>query len=488
MGCAHGWGAPRCWIPLKSADHLNLGVLVALCGMLAALPWLDGIWLLAGYAACFGPYALAMRGQPSLRAVMWTALVARVVLVGHDPVLSDDLYRYVWEGRVFLAGFNPFVHAPADATLAALRDAAVWPFINHPEVPTIYPPAAQLLFAFNALWDGGLTSLRLVIVGVELGLFAALVRVTRVSPRVALIWALNPLVVVETAWSGHIDAVAALALALGMALWQTGRAGAGFWLGWSIATKFLGIVGLGLIALAPRRRGESWRQRLRTLAFASAVVAVTYIPFVPESNPRALLDGFGTYAATWRSNDGAFRVWADGAMAGMRAWGPSGDAKVLVHLDGLDAPAMAYGWTKTWQGQVLPNTTFADDQIAGALAKAIAASVVLLVFSLAAWVRREPWDGFGWTMLALLFVAPTVHPWYVVWLLPFAALRRDGWARAALVFSATVLFGYLAWWSFQQGGPWQVPWWATCVEFGVVGYLALWSKGAIARDSRVDGI
>ena len=68
-----------------------------------------------------------------------------------EPMLSDDVYRYVWDGRVQLEGVHPYRYAPVDPALGTLRDAHVFPRINHPEVPTIYPPLAQSLFAGLAL-------------------------------------------------------------------------------------------------------------------------------------------------------------------------------------------------------------------------------------------------------------------------------------------------------------------------------------------------
>jgi hypothetical protein len=462
--------------------HAALAALVLGCW---TLPIFNNVGLLLAYAALFLPYfwLLHTRAQLDLRLLLGVALIARLGLVWHDPVLSDDLYRYVWEGRVFAAGFNPFVDAPASSALSSLRDAEIWPFINHPEIPTIYPPAAQLLFALNALWDGGLVSLRLLLVAVEfLGLGLA-IKWLNPQKTALLVYALNPLVIVETAWSGHIDTVAVAFLVLALGLFEQKKPTSALFFGLSIATKFLGLIGLVLATFAPLRRGESIFSRVQNTVVAVAVVAALYVPFLPE-NPRDLFQGFGTYAATWRSNDGYFRVWADTTQATMR----HSDEKTLVELDGLNALFLERGWTKSWQGQTLPNTTFADDQVAQFLGKILAAAAVGSVFLAALWVRRDPWDGFGWTMLTLLLVAPTVHPWYVVWLVPIAARRQGGWATASLAFSLFVLLGYLAWTSHRSGGPWQVPWWASTLEFGVVTVLALWTGYATTRRERVDGI
>ena len=141
-------------------------------------PWLGGALLVLGLAVfvaaafaqaslalCLGALALSIAGftrcalahlrrpasttTPSRRALMLLltcAAAARLLCAASPPVLSDDLYRYVWDGRVQAAGINPYLHAPAAGALHALRDTEVHPRVNHPDVRTIYPPLAQILF------------------------------------------------------------------------------------------------------------------------------------------------------------------------------------------------------------------------------------------------------------------------------------------------------------------------------------------------------
>ncbi len=103
----------------------------------------------AGWAVLLGGLAARRRGPE--RAGVVVVLVAgalfRVVLVPTPPVLSDDLYRYLWDGRVQAAGISPYRYAPAAPELAPLRDDLVWPGINRKPVRTIYPPLAQAVFA-----------------------------------------------------------------------------------------------------------------------------------------------------------------------------------------------------------------------------------------------------------------------------------------------------------------------------------------------------
>jgi len=439
------------------------------------------LWL---YAGLFLPYAFFVHRSFSPRTlspalVVAIALAVRFALAFAEPVLSDDIFRYVWEGRVSLAAHNPFYLAPDSEVLVNLRDAEIWPNINHASVPTIYPPMAQFAFAFNALWQGGTTSMRLIFIAVEVLTVFILWRWTRSSEGswkipALTIYALNPLVFVETAWSGHLDVIAWCSLILGLAVWQKGDeashgAHAGLWLGMSIASKFLGLMALAAIVFAPPRR--DWRTALRKrgamLATVFLIVGVSYLPY-SEAGPN-LFSGLGTYAASWRSNDGAFRLVSDTTQSAIESWAPvewrtSPDepGSALIRLEGLNEIFFDLGITREWEGREIAATTFTPSQIAQTIAKLLALLAMALTLLWCLLAEQDPLNRFAVLMLVLLFVAPTVHPWYVAWLIPFAALRPQS---GALVFSALTLVAYGAWLSSQRGGPWSIPAWVVAIEY-----------------------
>ncbi len=515
----------------RHADNLAVAALVALVALASVLGLgqasLADATVVGVYAALFVPWAglLWLSGKRKLdwRWLLAAAVAVRVVLLFADPRLSDDIFRYVWDGRVAASGVNPFVYAPASEVLAPLRDPQIWARVNHPEIPTIYPPAAQMLFGLNALLGGGTRLLRVLLLLVEAGgvaLVGWLVRSRAGSPRTDVMastdrarssvrglpaldtttlqrafitYALCPLVFVETAWSGHVDVLAwaplvVSLLLLGCATSRRALLAAGALFGVSIAAKFLGLIAAPLILLGYRRRHEAtWadaaRRRTIFLATAAAVVLLCYLPYMGAG--ARLFSGFGTYASSWEANDGPFRAASYTSEASMEAWAPpkpsrrfyhSQDGKLIVHFYEHDKEFEARGWTRIWRGRTLPNTSFAADQIAHTVSKGVAAFILGLAMLWALIVRRDLLAGTLTVLLALFFVAPVVHPWYVAWLIPLAALRRS---RAALLFAFVVLAAYLAWVSVRAGGAWQVPVWALVVEFGVVGLVAWWEMGRL---------
>src|SRR6266851_919945 len=89
----------------------------------------------------------ARGARSTLLVVLLFAGIFRLSIVFAPPYLSDDTYRYVWDGRVQAAGINPYRYIPADETLAFLRDGTIFPHINRADTAvTIYPPVAEAIY------------------------------------------------------------------------------------------------------------------------------------------------------------------------------------------------------------------------------------------------------------------------------------------------------------------------------------------------------
>ena len=172
-----------------------------------------------GLAACFVPYAGAVAWSPSAgdrRTVDRIAVVASLVfgaaLVLAPPVMSDDLYRYLWEGRLWLEGLNPYRLAPNDPALAPLR-TDLWTSINNKDLVSIYPPLSQLLFVAAAWLGAKVWTVKVLALGAHVASVVVVSRIAR-QPSAALALALNPLLLSEAALNGHLDVLTGLAILL----------------------------------------------------------------------------------------------------------------------------------------------------------------------------------------------------------------------------------------------------------------------------------
>ena len=334
----------------------------------------------------------------ALWLILGIAVACRIGPFLDMPFLSSDIYRYVWDGRVQAAGINPYLYVPADPILGPLRDAAIYPNINRADIaPTIYPPAAQMIFAAIGLSGLGIPAVKAAMLLSEaLTLAAAGIVLRRVGRPLTnlVIWAWNPLIIWAFAGNGHIDAAAAAFLALTLALAPTGRwFAAGIAFAAAALTKFLPL------AAAP----AIWPQGgPRAAAVTLAMIVALY----------ACYAGAGTGVFGYLPGYGG----EEGLLDGSGFWLLSGLA--------LIAP--------------LP-------KVAGTIY--ITAAFILLGL-LGAWIAfvRKPmtdlkiWRDAG-IMMATVTVAISPHyPWYFAWLaLPAMIIP----SRALIWLSATPVILYI---------------------------------------------
>ena len=246
------------------------------------------IRLALAQCALYAAAAFVAWRAPSSRATLFVVLLFaalfRLSVLPAGPRLSDDIYRYVWDGRVQAQGINPYRHIPADPALAHLRDEAIYNHINRRDyAPTIYPPVAQAVFYAVTRASESVTWMKLAFVLFEaVGVWAvvALLASSGLPRQRALLFAWHPLLVWEIASSGHLDAVLLCFVCLALLARRRGRDGwAGFFLACAALTKFFPVV------LAPalyRRWG--WRM---PAAFAATFVAA-YLPYLSVGLRRAL--------------------------------------------------------------------------------------------------------------------------------------------------------------------------------------------------------
>jgi hypothetical protein len=350
----------------------------ALALLLGAL-LLPGRWyLLAWLPFAAGAWLVARTGR---RAALVLVLLGGVLLplaaAAHPPNSSDDVYRYVWDGRVQRAGIDPYRYPPAAPELRPFRDDTLWhpgapwcvpdgcTLINRPAVPTIYPPVAEALFA--AL-PGRVGAFQLAMAAFAAATGALLwfaLRSLGRDPRRAVLWSWCPLVALEAGNNAHADAAAVFLAALALLLAARGRAGpGGAVLGLAIATKLTPA----LLAPALLRR-----RPVAVLAAAAGAVAAVYLPHVLAAGPKVL-----GYLPGYLHEEG----YADGARFALL-------------------------------GLVLPRAFTAP-----------AAALILATTAVLVWRRADPdrpWRAAAAMVAATLLVAAPAYPWYALLLVMLVA-------------------------------------------------------------------
>lgn len=372
------------------------------------------VWLLA---ASFLPYAFALRAAPTvarssaLRSSVLVVALAGLALAFAPPRFSDDVFRFVWEGRLWFHGHNPLEIAPNDGRLAHLRDD-VWGRINNPSLASIYPPLSQMIFAIVAAVGGGVIAIKLLAVGVHA---TATVFVSRVTddPRAPIALGLNPLLLSEGALNGHLNLLTGLVLLL--AAWrlsQTRIVGSAMATIAAAALKVVGVVFLPLYLRHPKG--------LLAAASGSALVLAPMLYFRPSIDAAS---GSLQFATRWQGNESLYALVAAAVPNGM------------------------------------------DEAVATVAPRIVVALAVLLVGVWCVHRRMLPLEAGRCVLWATLLLSPQVHPWYLAWLLPIdiACGRLSG-----LFWSLLVLCAYAPLDVFLAGGPWELPLSLRVLEYGGV--------------------
>ena len=256
------------------------------CPIWAAFPSLWPILVGTSFVAGGGLVLLWRRDAVTMREVLWGALVLRLAFLPLLPGLTDDPFRYLWDGWIQWEGINPYKFVPSDPHLAAFRDTGLYEKMNSPEYYSIYPPLSQAFFAFGATvyegnWVPSYYVLKATFVAVEFGGVLLLARLA--AARVVLLYAWNPLVLLETAGQGHTEAL--LVPLLFGALWavrhRKGRLA-------SLAIAGAGLVKIYPFALGPyllRRFGwrAVWPGALLVVAVSLPYAAPYVLPHMKAS-------------------------------------------------------------------------------------------------------------------------------------------------------------------------------------------------------------
>lgn len=344
------------------------------------VPEFIGLALAAGVLYLVGVY-LVQRfplGAAALVIILGGAVLFRLLVLPAIPSLSDDVYRYQWDGRIQRAHINPYTVYPAMPDLARFQDPG-HPIEAARTVSTIYPPLVEKTLSWVETVPGYkrlFTALDLASIGVLLLLLAQ----SKQPLHHVLAYAWNPTVIVAFALCGHHDSLAVLTLLLANLFIIVHRPALSITsLALSILSKYFPGI---LLPLFLRRT------RWAYAGIVGALALLVYLPFL-RAGPR-LFKGLSNYAASWESNDSLFR---------------------LIRLAG--------------------NSKSQAELVVG---------LILLGFVAYALKKQlHPLDASLFLIAALLLLSPNAFPWYFTWFIPFLCFRPS---IPLLLMSVTAVLGY----------------------------------------------
>ncbi len=369
---------------------------------------------------------LGLLGGWTMRQVLALAFIFRVVVFPMGPSLSDDAYRYVWDGALQAQeGVNPYRYLPSDTALAALHGDPIYARLNSAGYYSVYPPLSQLVFSAGGLlyegdWRASYYAIKLLVTLVELGGVLLLARLA--APAAVLLYAWHPLAVLEVAGQGHSEGLAVGFLLLVVLALQRGwGAVAGGALAAAAAVKLTPLL---LLLFAWRRGGR------RVMIGLAVVGGLLALPYSAPYALRNVSESLGLYVRLFEFNAGPYEALKGSAAA-----------------FGLGDVSKALGPLLQWFLLLaLGLSALKDRRAAGPFAARVS-----LVYGL------------------FFAAATTVHPWYLLLPLSVAPLleRPRAWLWLAGVAPATSLL--------YTGPAWAYPA-AVAVGWGGFGLL-------VARDN-----
>ncbi len=389
----------------------------------------ESTFLLTSYSLLFGFYLwLAHKTKPcSVPHFLFVAIVFRLLFLFAMPNLSDDIYRFVWDGKLLLNGINPFEQLPsyyAQHGLPSGLTIDLYQLLNSPDYFTIYPPFAQLVFLVSVYFSpdsvlGSAVIMRLLIIVAEIVTIYTLIKLVDhygINRKHVMWYALNPLVILELTGNLHYEAFMICFLVVGLYLYVNKKliASAAF-IALAISAKLLPLMLLPLFL-----RKVPVKKLFKYYSWVGLFTVLMFLPLVSY----ALLDGMsssiGLYFQKFEFN-----------------------ASIYYLIREIGFSVKGYN-------------------VIGAVGPYLALLTFIFIIGVA-WFKKQL-DLPKLIMIVLtgyFLLATTVHPWYITTILAFAIFTHY---RYVVLWSFLIFFTYMG---YSQTG-FQEALWVTTIEYVLV--------------------
>ena len=342
----------------------------------------------------------------SSSAVLWAVIVFslmfRLTLLPVAP--SDDIYRYLWEGKLQLNGISPYSLPPEASSLKYLRDG-FFSGINHKHLSTIYPPLTLMVFAAADYVSHSIMSMKSVFLIFDVLSIFILLRFLRVmgkDPLNVLTYAWSPLILISFAARGHCDSLQIFLVILALYLCAIRKnLRTVFSIALAVMSKFIFVI----IApfLIPGKK-------FKYVVVLFAVIAVLYLPYI--SAGKGLFSTLLHFGTQYHFNDSAhFLIFC-------LCIGSPLASKIVTAL--IFGTVLFFLYKKYLNLSVTNNNGGSEKR----------GNIEINNF-----VLNYAFVAIG----TFLILIPTLHPWYLTWIIPFLCFNKN---RAWILLTGTVVCYY----------------------------------------------
>lgn len=360
------------------------------------------------------------------------AFCLRLLFLFSTPALSDDFYRFIWDGRLIGQGLNPFGYLPSQIIKDQMIDGAsnmeLFEKMNSPNYYSVYPPVLQLLFYISAKLSFGYNAvavfnLRIFILIAELGTFIYLRKILdflNINKTKIFLYLLNPLVIIELTGNLHFEAVMIFFLSAAFYYLMVNRFSfSAVFVALAISTKLIPLIFLPLIV-----KKLGWKNGIIYSTFSVAIIILLFLPFLDRQLISNISESVELYFQKFEFN-----------------------ASIYYLLREIGYEMVGYN-AISFIGKVLP-----------------VISTCLILFISFSSKRSENWQSFFGSALIIVFIyyifSMVVHPWYITLLVLLNVFNKK---RFAILWSILIFLSYFAYHSV----PFKETLWINVIEYTMV--------------------
>jgi hypothetical protein len=370
----------------------------------------ESILLLGQFVALFALYLFLgfQRKAFSLKEIITFGILFRLLLLFLTPNLSEDVYRFIWDGKLWWEGIDTYAFLPSEIIKENILSPDLFAQLNSPNYYSIYPPLNQLIFTLGAFFDNttlGIIAIRLFIILVEIGTLFLLPKVLQQygkDPKSLLFYAFNPLVILELSGNLHFEAFVIFFLLWSIYEFEKRRTNkSAIAMGLAISFKLV-----PLILLASFFRKLNLKQYIKFIFLACLVAAISFLPFLFSDALKGISTSTSLYFMNFEFNASLYYLIREIGFA----------------VKGYNIIATA--------GPLLGILAFSG----------------MVIFNILASSKMKLPERMLWTYMIYFLFATTVHPWYV---LPILVLGLLNGYKFTILWSFLAFFTY---WGYSESG------------------------------------
>ncbi len=400
-------------------------------------PRTETILLLSIYTILFISYLLIGRSVLNYKIILGFGILYRLIFIFSMPALSDDFYRFFWDGILIMNRINPFMYLPNEiinnpAIIIPELSTELFNNLNSPDYYTVYPPMSQFVFWIAAWMSGGnlthaVVIMKLIIFSAEIGsiyLIWNLLKFYKLKKELTLHYILNPLVIIELTGNIHFEAIMIFGVLLGVyAILNQKLIGGALAFALAIISKLTPIL---LLPFMLRRL--KLKRSVLFYAITLATVVLTFLPFFGQELFHGLGSSIGLYFQKFEFNASIFYI-----VRALGFW--------IVGYDIIRTAGLVFG---------------------------ILTFIIILWMAFYENLNKQNIPGiFLWPLFVYFAFTSIIHPWYVTPLIAFSLFTRY---KFPIVWSYTVFLSYAGYspYGFQEQT--LVLWLEYLLVFGVMIY------------------